>query len=85
VTGWAIPSEDNPNDHGAKSTHLAVPAGAVYYFEADSAEEAVRLASALNWHGDTPGGQIKNRRSTLLGEKGLGLGVCGTWKKDGNQ
>ena len=36
---------------GAQSTHLAVPAGAVYYFEADSAEEARKLAAALNWHG----------------------------------
>lgn len=80
VTGWAIPSEDNPDDDGAKSTHLAVPAGAVYYFEADDIEEAARLASVLNWHGDTPGSRIKNRRSTLLGEKGYGLGVCGTWQ-----
>ncbi len=80
VTGWATPSEDNPNDHGAKSTHLAVSAGAVYYFEAETDEDAARLASALNWHGDTTGNQIKNRRSTLLGEKGYGLGVCGTWQ-----
>jgi len=38
---------------------------------------------ALNWHGDPNapdfGKTIKNRRSTLLGEKGHGLGVCGTW------
>lgn len=80
VTGWAIPSEDPDDKGGAKSTHLAVPAGAVYYFEAEDAEEARRLALALNWHGDTRGSQIKNRRSTLLGEKGYGLGVCGTWE-----
>lgn len=82
VTGWALPTEANPDDHGAKSTHLAVPAGAVYYFEADSPEEAARLASVLNWHGESQSAQIKNRRSTLLGEKGYGLGVCGTWKME---
>ena len=41
---------------------------------------AIALAAALNWHGgDTAGTTIRNRRSTLLGEKGFGLGVCGTW------
>ncbi|SPE61229.1 hypothetical protein SBV1_620001 [Verrucomicrobia bacterium] len=58
-----------------------MPAGAVYYFEADSAEEACKLAAALNWHGSEANPTtIKNRRSTLLGEKGYGLGVCGTWE-----
>jgi hypothetical protein len=83
VTGWALPNPADPergSDGGAKSTHLAVPAGAVYYFEADSMEAAATLANALNWHGPTIGMKIKNRRSTLLGEKGYGLGVCGTWK-----
>lgn len=81
VTGWALASEtaDHP-EGGAKSTHLAVPAGAVYYFEADSVQDAGRLAGALNWHGAGEGVEIKNRRSTLLGEKGFGLGVCGTWQ-----
>lgn len=73
--------------HGPRPSHLAVPAGAVYYFEAEAnrergttaEEEAARLAAALNWHGHTPGTEIRNRRSTLLGEKGFGLGVCGTW------
>jgi len=84
VTGWALPTGDDPADNGgAKSTHLAVPAGAVYYFEAGIGSEAEALASALNWHGDTAGTAIKNRRSTLLGEKGYGLGVCGTWKEQG--
>lgn len=85
VTGWALP--DKTADHpagGAKPTHLAVPAGAVYYFEVEpdangEAENAVALANALNWHGDSEGTEIKNRRSTLMGEKGFGLGVCGTW------
>lgn len=80
VTGYALPNKaaENP-DGGAKSTHLAVAAGAVYYFEADSAQDAGALANALNWHGSTEGTEIKNRRSTLMGEKGFGLGVCGTW------
>lgn len=65
---------------GAKPTHLAVPAGAVYYFEAASEPAARALAAALNWHADdTAGTTLRNRRSTLLGEKGFGLGVCGTW------
>jgi len=87
VTGWALPNAADPdraNDGGAKSTHLAVPAGAVYYFEADSRDAAVALANALNWQGSTNGTEIKNRRSTLLGEKGYGLGVCGTWKHFGD-
>jgi CRISPR-associated protein Cmr3 len=79
VTGWALNLQTDADAPGAKSTHLAVPAGAVYYFEADSPDAAVALANALNWHGETDGTEIKNRRSTLLGEKGFGLGVCGTW------
>lgn len=62
---------------------LAVPAGAVYYFEANSADEACKLAAAINWHGNPKAADfpktIKNRRRTRLGEKGFGLGVCGTW------
>lgn len=88
VTGWASPNETDRPEGGAKSTHLAVPAGAVYYFEAEPDKDggpgnARALAAALNWHGDPSapdfGKTIKNRRSTLLGEKGYGLGVCGTW------
>lgn len=80
VTGWALPNGAHRPDGGAKSTLLAVPAGAVYYFETGTAEEASTLAAALNWYGVSNGSQIRNRRSTLLGEKGYGLGVCGTWK-----
>jgi hypothetical protein len=80
VTGWALPNGNYGIKGGAKSTHFAVPAGAVYYFEADSADHAEALAASLNWHGTEahPTG-IKNRRSTLMGEKGFGLGVCGSW------
>jgi CRISPR/Cas system CMR-associated protein Cmr3 (group 5 of RAMP superfamily) len=90
VTGWALPNDTDRSQGGAKSAHLAVPAGAVYYFEADSPEDAGRLAEALNWHGAVTGDPakdfitVKNRRSTLLGEKGFGIGVCGTWEWYGN-
>lgn len=83
VTGWSLGTPDNADTEaraaGAKPTHLAVPAGSVYYFACDTAEAAAQLAAALNWHGDTAGTAIRNRRSTLLGEKGFGLGVCATW------
>ena len=91
VTGYALSNEDlAENDRpGAKPTHLAVPAGAVYYFEAetavgpDPALHAKNLAATLNWHGAVPPQQpanaIKNRRSTIMGEKGFGLGVCAGW------
>jgi len=83
VTGWSLGTPDDPSapprNAGAKSTHLAVPAGSVYFFSCESAVEATKLATVLNWHGDTPGTQLRNRRSALLGEKGFGLGVCASW------
>lgn len=94
ISGWteALHLAGTPleRSHGPRPTLLAVPAGAVYYFEADTAEAAAQLAAALSWHGppadpsnpSDPSGpsSIRNRRSTLLGEKGFGLGVCGTWQ-----
>jgi CRISPR-associated protein Cmr3 len=88
VTGWALNLQAGGSNASVKSTHLAVPAGAVYYFEAEAnrelrttaEQEAAKLAAALNWHDATNGTEIKNRRSTLLGEQGYGLGVCGTWR-----
>lgn len=80
VTGWSLANEMVDRKAGAKSVHLAVPAGAIYYIEADSENEAVKLARVLNWNGDSLHPEtIANRRSTLMGEKGFGLGVCGTW------
>ncbi len=80
VSGWAMPDANLGKSGGAQSTELAVPAGAVYYFEAATEQEAEKLAGVLNWHGrDTQPSDLHNRRSTLLGEKGFGLGVCGTW------
>jgi CRISPR-associated protein Cmr3 len=81
VTGWALPNGTDREEGGAKRTHLAVPAGAVYHFETRSAESAAQLAATLNWHGDsTCPTSLRNRRSTLMGEKGFGIGVCGTWR-----
>lgn len=89
VTGWSNgidELEGQDGKGGAKPTHLAVSSGSVYYFVCDTAEDAHVLAGALNWHGSDPTGTtIKNRRSTLLGEKGFGLGVCGTWIARGNE
>lgn len=79
VTGYALPHEAAEQAGAAKPTHLAVPAGSVYYFQADSKEAAEKLAAALNWHSADDFTTIRNRRSTLFGEKGFGLGVCGTW------
>ena len=55
---------------GPKATILAVPAGAVYYFEAVSPEAAASLVAALN-------GQ---RCSDRFGERGFGVGVCAAWQ-----
>ena len=92
VTGWALANKVDRLESGAKSTHLAVPAGAVYYFQAGSENDAQNLAAALNWHGREKS-EIRNqkseitmnRRSTLMGEKGFGLGVCGTWRFHGQE
>ena len=119
VTGWAATAidwntrETSASLGGARSTHLAVPAGSVYYFACDTAHAAQDLADTLNWHGapaseaatvaasvplaesvaasvplaapqpakasETLASTIINRRSSLLGEKGYGLGVCAPW------
>lgn len=82
ITGWSdeIAVDATSSRKGIKNLHLAVPAGSVFYFECSEAAEAVKLAAALNWHGASHDpDRVINRRSTLLGEKGFGLGVCGTW------
>lgn len=85
VSGYALHGSEDPGRSAHKSTHLAVPSGSVFYFQAngDSPEarlaNARKLATALNWHGDSSGTSLKHRRSTLFGEKGFGLGVCSNW------
>jgi CRISPR-associated protein Cmr3 len=79
VTGYAFDNGLEDRKPGPKPTYIAVPAGSVYYFECET-PDARKLSAALNWHGhETTPTTIKNRRSTLMGEKGFGLGVCGTW------
>ncbi len=90
LTGWTerlhlLKHERAPNGEelkrGPRATQLAVPAGTVYYFEG---KDAPLLADALSWHGsreENPSGdKVFNRRSTLAGEQGFGLGVCGPWE-----
>ncbi len=90
LTGWSdrlhligepLEEDSKRKSKGARGTFLAVPAGAVYYFEG---ADAPTLADALSWHGSTEENSardcIVNRRSTLMGEKGFGLGVCGPWQ-----
>lgn len=73
--GWELLGETNDPDDGpgrAKATFLAVPAGSVFYFEAtgeNPTAEATQLANVLQ----------ARCRSDFYGEKGYGLGVCGTW------
>jgi CRISPR-associated protein Cmr3 len=77
ITGWAA---EDVRGGGAKSTLMAVPAGSVYYFEADDETEAAKLAACLDWRGgeENPS-KVLNRRSGLMGEKGYGIGVCASW------
>jgi CRISPR/Cas system CMR-associated protein Cmr3 (group 5 of RAMP superfamily) len=75
-SGWDLTLESTDKEGrqklgGPKPTMLAVPAGSVYYFEADSDEDAKALVAAL--HGRT--------RSDCMGEKGMGYGFCGTWEE----
>jgi CRISPR-associated protein Cmr3 len=77
ITGWAT---EDVRGGGAKSTLMAVPAGSVYYFEADDETEAAKLAACLDWRGgeENPS-KVLNRRSGLMGEKGYGIGACASW------
>lgn len=70
-------------DDAPKPTHLAVPSGSIYYFEAgvegqseeEKGAEAKKLVKVLQ-------GRCK---SDFFGEKGLGLGICGTWREGSNR
>jgi len=67
VSGWRL---DQGGGKGApKPTRLLVPAGSVYYFEADTPEDAQTLAQTLS------GRPVSDH----LGEKGFGWGVCSSW------
>jgi CRISPR-associated protein Cmr3 len=80
--GWSgrLRGEDPASiQEGPKATHLAVPPGAVFYF---TGPDAPVLSELLSWHGSQRENisRVTHRRSALLGEKGLGLGVCGPWE-----
>lgn len=85
LSGWSerlhLLKDGQVTERGPRPALLAASAGAVYYFEG---KDAPALADALSWHGskvhNPSGDRIINRRSTLMGEKGYGLGVCGTWQ-----
>ncbi|MBI2924893.1 MAG: hypothetical protein HYY24_04210 [Verrucomicrobia bacterium] len=76
VGGWELLHESESENGqryvtgGGKPARLAVPAGSVFYFHCDSTEDARNLAQVLH----------DRCRSDFFGEKGLGLGVCGTWQ-----
>jgi len=60
MSGW------NLRKGGPRATRLAVPAGSVYWFQAETPEDAAVLCAALH-------GRFK---SNYYGEKGYGLGIC---------
>ncbi len=59
-SGWDL-------QKGPKLTQLAVPAGSCYVFVCNNAAERAVLAQALS---------STQRRSTLFGEMGFGIGIC---------
>lgn len=69
ASGWKLAKEADHAGGKAKPTRLLVPAGSVYYFECDDADQAASLVRELHL-------QVKSQR---LGNQGFGLGVCGTW------
>lgn len=60
-SGWCLKTEE------AKETTLAVPAGSSYVFDCGTPENAQKLATVL---------QYPQRRSSELGAKGFGIGLC---------
>lgn len=74
-SGWDLALDTNTGDDsvqpgGPKPTVLAVPGGAVFYFEAEDMESSVALVAALHCR----------TQSDFFGEKGMGFGFCGRWK-----
>jgi len=68
-SGWKLDMDKDNAGGVPKATRVAVPAGAVYYFECDDEEQATILYKEL--HG--------NIKSTFYGNHGFGLGVCSNW------
>lgn len=74
ITGYATAGRADEAE-GPKNTHVAAPAGSVYYFECDSPAAAAELCRVLHCTAATS----LIRRSELLGEQGFGLGLCAPW------
>lgn len=68
ISGWSLRLADSVGltKGGPRASRLAVPAGSVYYFRADSEEDARALVGSLQGH----------CKSNYYGEKGFGFGVC---------
>ena len=71
ISGWKNQGTGGGN---AKASRLYVPAGSVYYFEAQDEKEAQKLVKAI--HGRS--------LSTFSGRAGFGLGVCGNFTINNN-
>lgn len=69
ASGWKLEVNGGRAGGEPKPTRLLAPAGAVYYFDCDSAEAAQALARQLH-------GAVK---ADLQGEKGYGYGACAPW------
>jgi CRISPR-associated protein Cmr3 len=82
ISGWkegkGLHAGGSASQPGPRTAWLGVPAGTVYYFEGP---DAPALAEMLAWHGGTVqnADRVDHRRSTLFGEQGFGVGVCGVW------
>lgn len=74
ITGYATAGRADEAE-GPKNTHVAAPAGSVYYFECDSPAAATELCRVLH----CTASPALIRRSELLGEQGFGLGLCAPW------
>ena len=68
-SGWKLDIDKDNAGGIPKATQMAVPAGAVYYFECDDENDAEKLCKEL--HG--------NIKSTHYGNHGFGLGICCDW------
>ena len=71
ISGW---KQNGSGSGSPRATRLYVPAGSVYYFEAEDNDAALKLAKTL--HGKPLSG--------FGGTAGYGVGVCGNFSIDDN-
>lgn len=72
TSGWKLNMTSDSSGGTPKATRLLVPASSVYYFECETPTQAQAQALVKQLH--------LKVKSQMLGEKGFGFGVCGTWK-----